>query len=158
MTGRVNMTKLNQTTQVVVPKKYRLSIMTMAHEKSGHLGIEKSKDRILAHLYWPGVFKDVMQHCRSCDACQNLSKVWLPIPVIDIPFKKIGIGTINPMCEKIEAVRDRAFLGLTGYYQKFMRNANNRLMRWSSALQEFNFVVHYKKGSSNGNADGLSRA
>ena len=104
MTGRVNMTKLNQTTQVVVPKKYRLSIMTMAHDKSGHLGIEKSKDRILAHFYWPGVFKDVMQHCRSCDVCQKLNKgkqslkvPLLPMPVIDVPFKRIGIDIVGPL-------------------------------------------------------------
>ncbi|KAM7298251.1 uncharacterized protein ISCGN_018863 [Ixodes scapularis] len=38
-----------------------------------------------------------------------------------------------------------------------MSPKNGRLLRWSIALQQFNFDVVYKKGRSNGNADGLSR-
>ena len=38
------------------------------------------------------------------------------------------------------------------------RTSNSRLLRWSMMLQEFTFNVQYKKGISNGNADGLSRA
>ena len=33
---------------------------------SGHLGIEKTKDRVLQNYYWPGVFKDATDYCRSC--------------------------------------------------------------------------------------------
>ncbi|KAK8769088.1 hypothetical protein V5799_014447 [Amblyomma americanum] len=35
---------------------------------------------------------------------------------------------------------------------------NGRLLRWSLALQQYSFEVRYKKGSLNGNADGLSRS
>uniref|UniRef100_A0A8C5MES4 Reverse transcriptase/retrotransposon-derived protein RNase H-like domain-containing protein n=1 Tax=Leptobrachium leishanense TaxID=445787 RepID=A0A8C5MES4_9ANUR len=34
---------------------------------------------------------------------------------------------------------------------------NGRLLRWSLALQPFNFTIQYRPGSQNGNADGLSR-
>jgi hypothetical protein len=39
-----------------------------------------------------------------------------------------------------------------------MKNTNKRLMRWALLLQQYTFTVMYKKGVSNGNADGLSRA
>ena len=34
---------------------------------------------------------------------------------------------------------------------------NARLLRWSLALQPFDFTIHYRPGKQNGNADGLSR-
>jgi len=39
-----------------------------------------------------------------------------------------------------------------------IKHSNSRLTRWSLFLQSYSYSVHYRKGSSNGNADGLSRA
>ena len=39
-----------------------------------------------------------------------------------------------------------------------VRDKNGRLTRWSLALQPYDFDVVYRKGTLNGNADGLSRA
>lgn len=39
-----------------------------------------------------------------------------------------------------------------------MSPKNGRLLRWSLALQQYNFEVRYKKGKTHGNADGLSRS
>ena len=36
-------------------------------------------------------------------------------------------------------------------------NHNRRLMRWALFLQDFDFVVTYRPGPDNSNADGLSR-
>ncbi|XP_064465530.1 uncharacterized protein LOC135377174 [Ornithodoros turicata] len=41
---------------------------------------------------------------------------------------------------------------------KNMSAKNGRLLRWSLALQPYNFEIKYKKGADNGNADGLSRS
>ena len=38
-----------------------------------------------------------------------------------------------------------------------MRNSNQRLMRWSLLLQDFNLQIHHKKGTENIIADALSR-
>lgn len=37
-----------------------------------------------------------------------------------------------------------------------MKDKNQRLLRWALALQTYTFEVKYRKGSQNGNADGLS--
>ncbi|XP_057704204.1 retrovirus-related Pol polyprotein from transposon 412 isoform X2 [Corythoichthys intestinalis] len=42
--------------------------------------------------------------------------------------------------------------------EKEMQNSNQRLMRWSLLLQDFNIEVHHKKGNENVLADALSRA
>lgn len=54
--------------QIVVPKTYRSEILSLAHETpvSGHLGINKTHQKILSHFYWPGVRKDVAQFCKTC--------------------------------------------------------------------------------------------
>ena len=41
--------------QIVIPKKYRLDILSLAHESAmaGHLGINKTYLKILSHFYWP---------------------------------------------------------------------------------------------------------
>ena len=49
--------------QIVVPKKYRGEILSLAHESpmAGHLGINKTYRRILSHFYRPQLRKDVME-------------------------------------------------------------------------------------------------
>ena len=39
----------------------------------------------------------------------------------------------------------------------FCSEDEGRLCRWALALQEFDFEIKYRRGSSNGNADALSR-
>jgi predicted aspartyl protease len=60
--------------QLVLPQKYRKMLLRLAHDvpMGGHLGITKTKDRILAKYYWSGVFQEVVQYCRSCEVCRAL--------------------------------------------------------------------------------------
>ena len=92
--------------QIVVPEKYRTNILETAHDNTfaGHLGVEKTKDRILRHFYWPGIFQDVAKYCRTCPKCQMMDKSkmqrrapLIPMPIIDTPFKRIGIDIVGPM-------------------------------------------------------------
>lgn len=47
--------------QVVVPKVYRKDILTMAHSLplGGHLGVNKTVNKIMKQFFWPGLRKDV---------------------------------------------------------------------------------------------------
>ncbi|XP_075738419.1 uncharacterized protein LOC142783726 [Rhipicephalus microplus] len=59
--------------QLVVPRKYREDLLNLCHGNgwSGHLGISKTKARLLMEYYWPGCFKEVEEFVRSCDTCQR---------------------------------------------------------------------------------------
>ncbi|XP_052080712.1 uncharacterized protein LOC127718696 [Mytilus californianus] len=92
--------------QVVLPQKYRAIVLELAHDipLSGHLGIKKTRDRILHHYFWPGMFEDVAMYCKSCHVCQLRStkgksaKVPLvSIPSIDVPFRRIAIDFVGPL-------------------------------------------------------------
>ena len=98
--------------QVLLPKQRRLQCMRLAHEAilGGHMGVQKTIDRITSNFYWPGLQGDVSRFCKSCDICQRtLPKGKVPkaplddMPLVDVPFKRVAvdiIGPIHPMSEK----------------------------------------------------------
>jgi len=54
------------------PVPLRGKVMKLAHDNimSGHQGVKKTYDRVVAHLFWPGVHGDVVRYCNLCDICQ----------------------------------------------------------------------------------------
>ncbi len=56
---------------LVVPKSFRVKILELGHEKNGHLGAEKVNMMIGKYFVWPGMAKDVIEHCSSCELCQR---------------------------------------------------------------------------------------
>ena len=62
--------------QLVVPIKYRRSILSMGHDEplASHLGVSKTKSIILKRFFWPGVFRDIFQYITSCEKCQLICK------------------------------------------------------------------------------------
>ena len=93
--------------QIVVPSSYRPHILSLAHDTpmSGHLGINKTYQRILEHFYWPNLRKDVVEFCRSCHTCQMVGKPnqTLPkaplqhIPAFEEPFSRVIIDCVGPL-------------------------------------------------------------
>ncbi|XP_062569214.1 uncharacterized protein LOC134231291 [Saccostrea cucullata] len=96
---------LREGNQIVLPTSLRKSILELAHDQpfAGHLGTEKTKERILRSFYWPGLFADVSEYCSSCDVCQKVAKrthVKAPMintPVITEPFYKISMDIVGPL-------------------------------------------------------------
>ena len=91
--------------QLVLPKQCREVVLRMGHEipLAGHLGTEKTRQRILRRFYWPTLFRDVEQFCKSCINCQKsgnrkVPKVPLiPLPVISEPFTRIAMDIVGPL-------------------------------------------------------------
>jgi hypothetical protein len=89
--------------QVVLPECLRDSVITLAHDQplAAHLGVEKTKERIMKAFYWPGIFRNVSEHCMACDACQKMAKrtnVKAPMvntPIISEPFSKISMDIVE---------------------------------------------------------------
>ena len=92
--------------QLIAPKQHRLQIMQIAHEGvfGGHLGVQKTTDKVLQSFFWPGVTADIQRFCRSCDACQKTScrgrvkKVPLiTTPLIEEPFARVAVDIVGPL-------------------------------------------------------------
>ena len=93
--------------QIVVPSKYRPDILEIAHDSpfAGHLGVNKTYQRILPYFYWPGLKRDVTAHCKSCHTCQIVGKPnqsipvapLQPVPAFHDPFTHIIIDCVGPL-------------------------------------------------------------
>ncbi|GFN96128.1 gypsy retrotransposon integrase-like protein 1, partial [Plakobranchus ocellatus] len=113
--------------QVVLPMPLREYVMSVAHDSitGAHLGIRRTKDKILSNFYWPGVDGDVTRYCRSCDVCQRtVNKGTVPrvplekVPLIDTPFKRVAIDLVGPINPPSEAGH-RFILTLVDYATRF---------------------------------------
>ena len=91
--------------QLVVPAQLRPPILRLAHNipMAGHLVKKKTADRILARFYWPGVYRDVEEHCQTCSPCQKSSTrrvkkaPLVPLPIMDEPFRRIAMDIVGPL-------------------------------------------------------------
>ena len=91
--------------QLVLPEKCRRTVPKLAHKIpiARHLGSEKTRQRLLRRLYWPGVFMDVEEFCRSCPTCQKTSQhsvsraPLIPLPIISKPFSRIAMDIVGPL-------------------------------------------------------------
>lgn len=93
--------------QIVIPKDYRQHVLSLAHEHlwSGHLGINKTYNRVLQHFFWPGLKSDVVRYCKTCSTCQAVGKPnqvvppapLRPIPAVGEPFEHVIIDCVGPL-------------------------------------------------------------
>ena len=78
--------------QLVVPKPYRKMVLELAygHILGGHLGAEKTQERITQRFYLPGITKEVELYCSSCPVCQitapmpHFHSPLVPLPIIEV--------------------------------------------------------------------------
>ncbi|XP_063315604.1 uncharacterized protein LOC134615116 [Pelobates fuscus] len=96
------------TKQLVVPMKYRLELLKIAHDipLAGHLGLNRTKHRLTQRFFWPDISKELRQYCQSCDVCQKVVKRGdrrkinlYPLPIIADPFGRIAVDFIGPLAK-----------------------------------------------------------
>ena len=88
--------------QLVLPTQLRPAVLRLAHDipMAGHLGRKKTMDRIRQRFYWPKVYRDVKNHCRTCAQCQKSSMKGaplIPLPIMDEPFQRIAMDIVGPL-------------------------------------------------------------
>lgn len=91
--------------QLVMPKPLRTMVLELGHSVpyAGHLGQNKSWDRVSRRFYWPNIYMDLMNFCKSCPECQlrakggKLKVPLIPMPIIDVPFSRIGMDIVGPL-------------------------------------------------------------
>ncbi|XP_064463444.1 uncharacterized protein LOC135374410 [Ornithodoros turicata] len=92
--------------QLIVPEKYREDLLHLCHTNawSGHLGVTKTKERLLQEYWWPGYSRAVVEYVKSCDTCQRVGKPnkrckapLKRVPLIAEPFRRLVIDIVGPL-------------------------------------------------------------
>ncbi|MGH0185230.1 UNVERIFIED_CONTAM: hypothetical protein FKN15_017326 [Acipenser sinensis] len=92
-------------TQLLVPPSCRLEVMRLAHDIpfAGHLGVDKTRERILARFFWLGLYKEVSKYVATCPDCQRVAPgrvrpaPLVPLPIISTPFERIAVDIVGPL-------------------------------------------------------------
>jgi len=68
--------------KMVIPKEERTDIIREAHDvpQSGHLGVEKTYQRVATRYFWPRMFREIANYVKHCDVCQR-TKVEQNVPM-----------------------------------------------------------------------------
>ena len=74
-------------TRIVIPKKLRPRVFSIAHE--GHLGIVGTKQKLRSKVWWPCMEKDAEKHCKTCYGCQLVSRPTPPEPIRTTPLPNV---------------------------------------------------------------------
>ena len=103
---------------LVVPQEHRKDLLIISHDtvSAGHLGINKTKDRLMNYFYWPGIKNDVTNYVKRCKACQLTAPVKTSeraplqsMPILDAPpMSNITIDVMGPTMNK--TVRGNRYL------------------------------------------------
>ena len=61
----------NPLTQTVLPPSLRVDVLHQLHDLrvTGHLGIQRTIERVKGHFFWPGLALDVARWCARCEQC-----------------------------------------------------------------------------------------
>jgi transposase InsO family protein len=71
---------------------------------AGHMGQEKTYQRVSRHFFWPHIHREVKDFCATCPQCQLVARKLVmdraplnPVPVVSEPFRKIAIDLIGEL-------------------------------------------------------------
>ena len=75
---------------IMVPISMHIQVLRDCHNapSAGHLGSQKTLDRVRQEAYWTNTARDVNMHWRECEECQKLK---LPIPT-RAPLVNVPVG------------------------------------------------------------------
>ena len=127
--------------QLVVPPKLRSQVLKEIHEGAmgGHLGEEKTLQKLKDRFYRPGHWKSVQEWCHTCPAC---SQHKTPTPKNLAPLQSVTVS--SPM--QMVAIDILGPLPVTLAGNKFILVAADYFTKWIEAYaipnQEATTVAH----------------
>ena len=93
--------------QLVLPESLQPRVLKAAHAdvSGGHLGIERTLEKLRKRYYWPFMTSDVTKFCKACEVCES-RKAPVPTPRAPLvqdsasfPLERVAIDIMGPLPE-----------------------------------------------------------
>lgn len=133
--------------QLVLPEKYRDTVMKSLHDDSGHLGLDKTYGLIKDRFYWPRMKSEIEDYCKSCVRCikrKTLPKRVAPLSHLqsDGPLDLVCMDflSIEPDSNNTENV-----LVITDHYTRYAQAFPTKDQKASTVAKVLleKYFVHY---------------
>ena len=115
--------------QIVIPRSLRTSILKACHDEnfSGHLGFNKTYDKIKRRFWWPNLYTEVRQYVLGCVPCQKRKHLRINMDgplqpqLISRPWERMSMDLLGP-------------LPITRSGNKYLLVCNDHFTRWVEAF------------------------
>ena len=112
--------------QLVVPPKLRSQVFKEIHEgvMGGHLGEEKTLQKLKDRFYWPGHWKSVQEWCHTCPACSQCKtptpKNLAPLQSVTVssPMQMVAMDILGPL--PVTLAGNKYILVAADYFSKWI--------------------------------------
>lgn len=81
--------------QVVVPVKFRCTMIEIAHDQSGHQGVRKNYNHLLRYCFWPCLKRNISIYIKKCKTCQLTSKLNQVLKPAPLSQFKLLVSLLN---------------------------------------------------------------
>ena len=89
---------------LIIPKCRTDEVLKYLHDSpsGGHLGVDKTLEKVKQSFYWPGMKEFVQKYCKECDKCTarktpKESPAPMGIYIVGEPMEKIAIDILGPL-------------------------------------------------------------
>jgi len=111
--------------QLVAPKSMQGEILEKAHsgEFRGHLGEDKTRNRIKERFYWPGYYQSVREWCQACRHCAarknqpNIGERALQSIKPGYPMQIVALDIMGPLPKSNQ--ENRYILVISDYFTRW---------------------------------------
>ena len=115
--------------RIYIPADLRREALREYHDTrlAGHPGVGVMMKKMLKHLWWPTIHRNIRQYVRGCQTCQaakvNMHPTSLPITPHDVamnpfPFKQVSVDLVTDLppakgCDSILTIVDQGLMKAT---------------------------------------------
>ncbi len=89
--------------RLVLPTNRRESVLSLAHDKCGQVGVKAMRRIINKRFTWPGLGRDIVAKVNTCDTCLKHNRAgnkqvkMIERPVISVPFDSVAFDLVGPL-------------------------------------------------------------
>lgn len=108
---------------LVLPRKLSTEVLRQAHERSGHMGIDRTVARLESKTWWPGYTSDVADWIKCCENCARRKgpAVSPRAPLMNVPvggpMEMLAMDILGPLPESNSG--NRYLLVISDYFTKW---------------------------------------
>jgi transposase InsO family protein len=132
--------------QILLPKCLRTEVLQQLHDKTGHMGRDRTLHLVKERFFWPGMTKDVESYVSRCMRCIQRKTPVTTAPLVPISTTQpLEVVSMDHLSLEPSKGGFQHILVMTDLFTRYAVAVPVRNLSTSTTAKAFveNFVVHY---------------